>query len=1204
MTTMRTNSAWLSGALCVAVTLSVFSVDTAHSQGFDLDDRFPDNDRFEDRIRRVDEACLPDPLPLVQYPYGYRLAEGLITECGNENMTLAQVFKYSALGLGSVFGGPAAPAAAGYAVSELSTDGMKCVLKAFVNASSEMEDADKISVKSLIEAGFTLNDWKDFAKNVSTVYEKIPELQKRADLLKLKSAVEAGASAFDRTKDAWDFVVAVSDGSASASAAGLADTASGAAAGVADMAGELQVWATTEISDLVYGRANNLMTEAEQAIRDCRFDEAADILKEAHEAAQEECRGHGMEYRLAEVEFRSFIYQNRISLGQNNALFDGRFERNPQQDQYPNLERWFSRKREHLADFTETFHEIEGLRRTLRVKRGDFDFARSAYESAYNSALSRVDAGGGEEACHSILESVQKLDSITNGLTQECRDKLFAEANTRIDQPGDIPMQFNNSGRVRSQGWWAELDRIREAFAACDTSSAEARSSALMVDIDSNPIYLIESGICKEVNQDVIRTELAGLSSPADCDRENSVRILPGGLFVSRDEAGQDRVSKAVAGQELFIHTSFGVTRLSRSDVTSVNLKAVLPGGREVPFQTLNVPVRPEQEDGYRATTRFVLPEDVSPGVCRVTGRIRWGGLGADTGEAIFVIEESRLDVGELVVSPTPGGSPERKFAPGDPIHATIGVGAGPSDGEATVRGKWVLTYPDGRTKNLEPGATSTSTTGTTGATTTLTAEIGTNARTPLGPYRLDVEASVGEQIITSRSTSFEVVPLFEKPKIFISDFAEGKENVQSFRPGDEFFAVADLICNSSNPDRTMHVSVQFTGPDNEIRALDIEGDRGLKRGPYRMGARREVPKKIQEGTYTAVVTLDGGHEQIMRLQQSFQIVYPVRFTGIWTRDGMDPPELKAQFQNGDRYEWFMQYEFVDVRPGDEFSSEFNCSLYGAESQELSSMTYGPDVPTPSAHAQTRHVGSIPMWAANGIYDLQGLVLYNEVGYLSPGTLFKIGEDLKVTITSPQPGFEVDEKVLVVSGTCSDRNLSQARMITNGEEVPIKLNDGEFSAKTVLRPGRNEIRVVAEKDGATGEANVWGTAHIRAATLKIVLSWEAQGPDIDLWVTDPQQVVTNYRKKRAAEGRNLDVDDTQGPGMETYTVEVPLTGVYKVAVHYYGAKGWQGPVPFRLQITAWEATYRENRRTLTGTLHNAAGNSDEPGSVVKFDIPL
>jgi uncharacterized protein YfaP (DUF2135 family) len=79
-------------------------------------------------------------------------------------------------------------------------------------------------------------------------------------------------------------------------------------------------------------------------------------------------------------------------------------------------------------------------------------------------------------------------------------------------------------------------------------------------------------------------------------------------------------------------------------------------------------------------------------------------------------------------------------------------------------------------------------------------------------------------------------------------------------------------------------------------------------------------------------------------------------------------------------------------------------------------------------------------------------------------------------------------------------------------------------------------------------------------------------------VTDPEGVVTNYHHKRPAEGRNLDVDDRTGPGMETYTIEVPVLGRYDIAVHYFAASGWQGPVEFRLQVTTWEATFQKGAR--------------------------
>jgi len=1175
-------------AMAVAMIFFVSLTETAFAEDFDFDRRFPNNDEFEEKIRKADEACLPDPFPLIKHNYAYRLADGLITECATENMTAGQAFKYTVLALAAATTGPVGIAAAGYTMGEVSSDGMKCILKAFISASSDLTVQQKELLKKAVDLGGVLKDWKDFAENAATVAEKIPELAKPEHILNLKSAVEAGAAAYERSGEARTFVETVSD----------------AAGDVANMAGEMQSRAAQEVSDYMHGETNNRIAEADQAIRDCRFNETVATLESAYKAAQEECRVYGVDYRLAEVKFRSFIYRTRISLAENNALFDGRYEQNELQKLYPHKEKSFRSKRTLLDDFAKKFNEINDLQGTMFEKFYELGVARSDYETVFATAHAGIDAGGGEEVCKSVLESVASLSSNINKLSPGCRDKLFAGSKAQIDRPRGIFMRFNNTERIRSQRWWREVDRIREAHAACNTDSAEARASALKSDIENNPIYLIENEQCKKIDQDVLLPELAGLRSPADCDPEDSLRILPGGLFVSRDEAGQERVSKAVAGQELFIQTNLGVSRLSRSDVLFVNLEVLLPGGREVPLQRLTVPVSPEHEGDYRATAVLLLPEDVPPGTCRITGRIRWGGLGADAGEASFVIEESQANLGEMVVSPTMGGSPERKYAPGDPISATVEVGFGLFDSEVRVSGTWILTYPDGRTQNLTPSEASFPAEQTAGATGTLTTEIRTSGTTPLGAYRLEVVAGVGAREVAKRSTTFEIVRLFENPTILITDTDEGQNSVQSFRPGDPFFVFTDMIYNSADPNRVVHVSVEFTGPDPGIRALDIGGDQSPARGSFRTGAQREIPAQILEGTYTAVVTLDGGFDQILRLQESFRIVFPVQFEGIWTLDGSQPPQVKNRYSGNDPFEWLMRYRFSDTRPDDQYSSAV-WSQFGdlPPVPMLSSDPMGPGTPFPG-QATTSFTGVVPPNMPSATYKLAGVVWYNDVAYYSPVTTFKIGQEPTITITSPQPGFEVDQKVLVVTGACADRNLEQAHMLTNGEAIPIKLRDGAFSAKTVLRPGQNNIVVVAENDVGTSEAVVWGTAYIQAAALKVVLTWETQGPDIDLWVTDPQGVVTNYRAKSPAEGRQLDVDDMSGPGMETYTIEVPLRGSYDIAVHYYNDHGWQGSVPFHLQITTWETTLSENRSGRTGTLYTAAGSREEQGAVVHFTVGL
>ncbi len=655
-------------------------------------------------------------------------------------------------------------------------------------------------------------------------------------------------------------------------------------------------------------------------------------------------------------------------------------------------------------------------------------------------------------------------------------------------------------------------------------------------------------------------------------------------------------MSKAVAGQELFVHADFGVTGLSRSDVVYVQLEATLPDGRRITFSSPSTPVRPDQEAGYRATASLLLPEDAPVGTCRVTGRLRQGGLGADAGEASFAIEEMHVELGDLVVSPTPGGLSERKYAVGDPINAVVEVGVGDSGSEVQVSGKWVLTFPDGRTYDLQPSESDFS----AGRMTTVIHTIEAN---PLGVYQLEVTVGVDERILGSRSTSFELVPLFENPEILIAESEEAVESLEQFRPNDPLFVLAKMIYNSVDPSRQVHISIELDGPDAGIRALGIEADQGFPQGQRGVGVSRKVPAVIREGVYTTTITLDGGAGQRLRLTDSFRIIYPVQFDGIWARDGSQPRQIKTRFSGGDEFEWFMRYRFVDARPDDLYSSAVWTQAGDFRLGMLSSDPMGPNTPMPGS-ATTSYTGFIPLEMPSGSFEVAGIVWYNEAEYYSPRTGFKIGQEPTITITSPRPGFEVDTKVMVVTGTCADRNLEQAQMMTNGEVIPIKLVNGEFSAKTVLRPGQNDIAVIAVNNVGEGEASVWGNANIRAAALKVVLSWEAQGPDIDLWVKDPQGKVTNYHHPGPSNGRTLDVDDRSGPGMETYTIEGSVTGTYDVAVHYYAAKGWQGPVPFRLQFTTWEATFSERRWSREETLYVAAGDGEDDGAVWHFSVML
>ena len=710
----------------------------------------------------------------------------------------------------------------------------------------------------------------------------------------------------------------------------------------------------------------------------------------------------------------------------------------------------------------------------------------------------------------------------------------------------------------------------------------------------------ITEKVISGMNYTLSKSETSEPESTNDLEENEPRWILDGSLYVSDDYEGEHRITKAHVGQEVYFQVQVGASGLGRSETVEIDLEVLLPGGQKVLLHPSGVMIRPLQLTGFKTAASFLLEDNMLPGICRVTGNMILDNISIPIEETDFEIEASEFQVGELKISPLENSNSEAmKYAVGDMVFLKIDVAGVASGMESHVSSEWNVSLPDGR--NATPQQTALVL--AENKSGSFTNSVSTNENLPLGIYRVEVIINDREGEIARRMGVFELVPLFENPILKITNLEGDNQAVQNFRPADPIYFLLKMIYNSVNPNREVHVSVDINGPDINIRGLGIEAAQTFLQGSQNVGVSRQIPGQILEGIYNVTITLDGGFNQYLSLQDTFNIVYPVQFDGIWTRDRSQPPSVKRRFTGNDEYEWLMGYRFVDTRLGDQYSSAIWCHIDNNQISFMSSDRLGPDTPYPG-RATTTFTGLIPYDMPSATYSVNGVVWYNDIAYYSSGTSLKIGQEPTIVITSPQSGFEVDKKVMVVTGTCADKNLTQAKMYTNGEAISIKLKDGAFSAKTVLRPGQNQIRVVAENELTTSEASVWGTANINAAALKIVLTWEASGTDIDLWVTDPEGILTNYTKKKPAEGRNLDVDDRSGPGMETYTIETPLRGNYQVAVHYFADSGFTGTVPFQLQITSWETTYNESRSGTSGTLYKAAKNREEQGAVVYFTIPL
>ncbi len=71
--------------------------------------------------------------------------------------------------------------------------------------------------------------------------------------------------------------------------------------------------------------------------------------------------------------------------------------------------------------------------------------------------------------------------------------------------------------------------------------------------------------------------------------------------------------------------------------------------------------------------------------------------------------------------------------------------------------------------------------------------------------------------------------------------------------------------------------------------------------------------------------------------------------------------------------------------------------------------------------------------------------------------------------------------------------------------------------------------------------------------IRIVLSWDADQTDIDLWVTEPSGEKIDYSHNRSTIGGRMSRDFSNGYGPEEYTVKKAMQGKYKIQANFYGS---------------------------------------------------
>jgi hypothetical protein len=70
--------------------------------------------------------------------------------------------------------------------------------------------------------------------------------------------------------------------------------------------------------------------------------------------------------------------------------------------------------------------------------------------------------------------------------------------------------------------------------------------------------------------------------------------------------------------------------------------------------------------------------------------------------------------------------------------------------------------------------------------------------------------------------------------------------------------------------------------------------------------------------------------------------------------------------------------------------------------------------------------------------------------------------------------------------------------------------------------------------------------------LRVILTWDADNTDIDLWMTDPDGEKAFYGHRLTYQGGRMSLDFTGGYGPEEFSLKRAKPGKYKVEAHYFG----------------------------------------------------
>ena len=430
---------------------------------------------FEREIRAINPNCMPKEYVLIERNYAFRVIEAAIDQCVTANMTEKQVTKYTYLITRSMID----PATATFTVGEVSTDGLKCVLRTFVDASDQINAMQKQFLKTGVNKAGAVKDWLGFLLG-------IPDMASADKARAAEATISTLLNLRDRMPEAQSFSDSVMQ------------------------AAEL---GRNYVGDLFLGEREIAMNAVAYNTSQCRYSQARQYLVKARAAADKECVFAGHSYRQHELNLRRYIQNNRSRIT-SPYVEEGYVKGNSSRARYNDLLRYVGEAKEALLEFKQIYSNLDKTDVELFDMVPKFLKMQLKYSDQAGNVRASLKGGN-------VCREFDKLQGILDQIPPQCRPLFFnkkgvGEAMVRADV---LAAELYQVEQRRNAQWWDEADKIATLFRQCNEDEGYARISALQSRINANPIQYALGGQCKTLESQDLRDRLNAFAPGKNCAR-------------------------------------------------------------------------------------------------------------------------------------------------------------------------------------------------------------------------------------------------------------------------------------------------------------------------------------------------------------------------------------------------------------------------------------------------------------------------------------------------------------------------------------------------------------------------------------------------------------------------------------------------------------------------------------------------------------